>query len=173
MLPDPDTEKTRYLEHHNTYDNKGYVEFLKRATEPALPYLQTGMQGLDFGCGTEPVLAKIVSDVGFPCRWYDPFFYPVVPEGQFDFIFSTETFEHFHQPDAAISEITGLLKPGGILTVMTECWTDLNRFRNWYYVRDQTHVSLFHQKTFDFVAGKYGLTILSRPSKRVTIMRKN
>jgi len=51
FLPDPDSERKRYLEHENGPEFPGYVNFLYRAVNPALPFLTPGMRGLDYGCG--------------------------------------------------------------------------------------------------------------------------
>ena len=37
-----------------------------------------------------------------------------IPDGSYDFIFSLDVFEHIHQPFMAGSEITRLLRPGGV-----------------------------------------------------------
>lgn len=175
-LPDVEQEKMRYYEHINEYNNLAYVEFLERIFNPTLPYLQKNDVGLDFGCGPVPVLAALIRKKGFECDHYDPIFFPDVPgfpEKTYDFIFSTEVIEHFHHPKPAFMELIGMLKVGGILALMTECWTDLSRFPNWYYVRDETHVSIYHEKTLDFIVEKLGMEIVDRPEKRVFIMRKS
>jgi hypothetical protein len=166
-------EKERYLTHINTMDNEGYVQFLNRALLPALKFLPDGSTGLDYGCGPGPVLAELIRQMGFQCDFYDPIFFPDLPEKTYDFVFSTEVVEHFHHPKKSFLELVGLVKPGGFLTLLTECWTDLNRFRNWYYVRDDTHVSLYHEKTMQYVAVRFCLEIIERPEARVTIFRKN
>jgi SAM-dependent methyltransferase len=172
-LPDETQERDRYNEHINEYDNPDYTEFLGRAWQPTIPYLKKSGLGLDFGCGPIPVLASLIRQSGFRCDHYDPLFFPDLPQKNYDFIISTEVIEHFHHPKESFAEIIEILNEGGILTLMTECWTDLSRFPNWYYIRDDTHVSIYHQKTLDFIARQYDLTIIDRPEKRVTIFRKN
>lgn len=90
----------------------------------------------------------------------------------FHVVFSTECFEHFHQPAQTISEIVGMVKKGGYLGVMTEMWTDLDRFSSWYYTRDDTHVIFFHEQTFDWLCGEYGLRRVWSDGKRVMIFQK-
>ena len=67
------------------------------------------------------------------CDDYDPLFadHPFRPP--YDFIFATECLEHFHNPESEIRRISSLLKPGGLLGTMTERWTTLEQFPNWYY----------------------------------------
>jgi hypothetical protein len=39
LQPSQEDEKARYLEHRNDAGEKGYVDFLKQAIDPALPFL--------------------------------------------------------------------------------------------------------------------------------------
>jgi SAM-dependent methyltransferase len=109
------------------------------------------MEGLDFGCGPNPVLPDILKSAGYGCLNYDPIFFLDFPDERVDFIFATETFEHFFNPLREMKFITALLRPGGILTVMTQRWKSPDQFADWWYVRDITHVSFFHKKTFDYI----------------------
>lgn len=193
FLPDVPHERERYEQHDNTPDNAGYVSFLSRALDPLLPYMSDGAICLDHGCGPGPVLAGLVRAEGFTCWAYDPIFYPdglaeaaaelgsgtsnvldpiATLSEAFDVVFSTECFEHFHQPAQTISEIVGMVKKGGYLGVMTEMWTDLDRFSSWYYTRDDTHVIFFHEQTFDWLCGEYGLRRVWSDGKRVMIFQK-
>lgn len=183
-------EQERYNNHQNTPENPGYRTFLSRAIDPVLEILRTdnhlsndinkgsenagngGLHALDFGCGPGPVLSLILGENGIPCFNYDPIYFPNWPESTFNLIFSTETFEHFHQPGETISQITDLLQPGGILCVMTEQWTDVSRFSSWYYTRDDTHVCFYHTDTFQWICEKFGYKILSNDRKRVIILQK-
>ena len=56
-----DAEKTRYLEHENIVDDKGYRNFLSKLTNPLKKKLSSSSTGLDFGCGHGPALADILS----------------------------------------------------------------------------------------------------------------
>ncbi|MCH8495322.1 MAG: class I SAM-dependent methyltransferase [Balneolales bacterium] len=133
---------------------------------------RSGLHALDFGCGPGPVLSLILRENGIRCVNYDPIYYPDWPETTFNLIFSTETFEHFHQPGETISQINDLLQPGGILCVMTEQWTDISRFSSWSYTRDDTHVCFYHTDTFQWICEKFGYEILYNDRKRVIILQK-
>jgi SAM-dependent methyltransferase len=183
FLPDSSREQERYLEHNNDSDSVGYASFLSRVLDPLLPYMSDGAICLDYGCGPIPVLAEVVRSEGFTCWAYDPIFYPDgLAEAAaelggmgleaFDVIFSTECFEHFHQPAETISEIVGMLRKGGYLSVMTEMWTDLERFSNWYYTRDDTHVVFYHALTFDWICETFGLKRVWTDEKRVVVLQK-
>jgi SAM-dependent methyltransferase len=166
-------EREIYLTHNNGIDQPGYVEFLNRAVKPALKYLTKTMTGLDYGCGYAPTLSEILARQGYKCENYDPFFVPNDLDLKYDFIFSTEVFEHFCRPEIEMRKITELLKPGGILIIMTERWQSLKQFNNWYYTRDPSHIVFYNKNTFKFISNKFGYTKLYDDHKRITIHRKN
>jgi len=165
-------EKKRYLSHINGIDQPGYVEFLNRAIEPASNYLNKDMLGLDYGCGYAPTLSKILKQKGILCEDYDPYFVKNDLNKKYDFIFSTEVFEHFGDPRIELEKIDELLKPGGFLIVMTERWDELNRFSKWYYTRDPSHVVFYHSKTFDYIESKFEFKKLFDDRKRIIVYKK-
>jgi hypothetical protein len=171
-LPTGKSDKKRYLTHKNGIQYKGYVDFLNQAIEPALPFLNNDMQGLDFGCGPVPTLSEILDQEGFNCDNYDPIFFPEMPKKEYDFIFASECFEHFFFPAKEMQRIKNLLKPGGILIILTETWKSVEDFASWYYARDFTHVSFFHNHTFSYIAEKFGFEPMASFNGRVRLMQK-
>lgn len=161
-----------YRNHHNTLENKGYVTFLNRVIEPSVLFFEKGMIGLDYGCGPGPVLSTLVREKGFKCYNYDPLFAVDHPFQSYDFIFSTECFEHFHYPAKDLENILGLLKTGGFLCLMTELWDSIQQFEHWYYKLDPTHASFYHSNTLEFIKNKYGLKEMFSDGKRVIVLRK-
>ena len=129
--------------------------------------LRPGMKALDFGCGPGPAMGLLLAEFGIETHVYDPIYAPEWPDGGFDLIFSTETFEHFHHPAESIAAITTLLNPGGVLAVMTLLWTDEERFGKWSYTRDSTHVCFYHSRTFEWIARRFGYEILHNDGRRV------
>ncbi|MGM0375728.1 MAG: class I SAM-dependent methyltransferase [Bacteroidota bacterium] len=171
-LPRRDEEQTRYQEHENTIEAPGYVKFLNQAIEPTLPFLSADMRGLDYGSGPGPTLSQLLGRNGIRCLDYDPIFGPELPKGPFDFIFSTETFEHFHHPGREMDRIEERLKPGGILTIMTMFRPSLDEFPKWFYPGDYTHVTFFNLETFEFICRKWNYHHLWDDGKRVIILKK-
>lgn len=171
FLPVPEAEKQRYAKHRNGLDDAGYVAFMKQALAPALPFLKPEMRGLDYGCGHTPILRLLLAEVGLRCENYDPFFFPEWPDGTFDFLFATEVVEHFHRPADEWPRMLSLLKPGGILTVMTAPWEDLDAFRTWGYASDETHVAFYHRLTLDWIFDEFGLVKLDGSNPRVSVLR--
>lgn len=171
-LPGPEAERRRYELHRNGLEDAGYVAFLRQAVEPALPFLAPEMRGLDYGCGHTPTLHLLLKEAGLGCENYDPFFKPEWPAGLYDYLFATEVVEHFHRPATEWTRMLSLLKSGGILTVMTAPWTDLESFRTWGYASDETHVVFYHRVTLDWICGAFGLEVLDAPSPRVRVLRQ-
>lgn len=172
FLPAPEAEKARYAKHRSGLGDAGYVGFMKQAFAPVLPFLKPEMRGLDYGCGHTPTLHLLLAEAGLRCDNYDPFFFPAWPAGTFDFLFATEVVEHFHQPAIEWPRMLSLLKPGGLLTVMTAPWEDLDAFRTWGYASDETHVAFYHRRSLEWIFRKFGLDELDGRNPRVSVLRK-
>ncbi|MFP4090040.1 MAG: class I SAM-dependent methyltransferase [Cyclobacteriaceae bacterium] len=173
FLPSPAQEKTRYDQHQNTADDKGYVSFLEQLITPASAYLKPGMRALDFGCGPEPVLASLLEErFSLSCEVYDPYYFPQLPEGKYDCIFATETFEHFFQPALELEKLSQWLMKDAYLFMMTSRWHSLQHFKNWWYRRDITHVSFYHRKSMEFIAASYGFNVLYDDQKSICLLQK-
>jgi len=172
QLPPPDQERTRYQQHHNSIEDAGYVGFLELVLTPLRPHLNPSMRGLDYGCGPNPVLAQLVRGQGLHCDTYDPFFadHPLQPP--YDFLLSTECFEHFHQPARDLARICQLLRPGGWLGIMTELWATPEQFATWAYTRDRTHVCFFHEQTLHFLCQRFPLELVWLDHHRVALFRR-
>lgn len=170
-LPAPEEEEKRYREHNNGIEYPGYVNFLLQAIEPAIPFLTKNMRGLDYGCGPMPTLSVLLEKRGYGCKYFDPFFFPTLPGGPYDFVFATECFEHFFKPGKEIECIKSLLRPAGYLIVMTETWNSVEAFSDWYYAKDFTHVSFYHTDTFRFVSERYGFALLECSNPRIILMQ--
>lgn len=166
-------EKKRYSFHQNNAEDNGYVAFLNRAIEPAISFLNKDMHGFDYGCGPNPVLAHLVSEKGFKCDFYDPYFFPECKfDRKYDFIFATECFEHFFNPGMEIERISELLKTNGILSIMTELWNPVDDFSAWYYKNDPTHVCFYSKNTIDYICDNFHFIKIYTDDKRVIILKK-
>jgi len=171
---DPVEEEQRYLEHNNSIKDNEYRAFLSRLSDPLKEKISLGSNGLDFGCGTGPALADMLTQDGFKVELYDPFFFPDkgVLSKQYDFITCTETVEHFYDPFKEFNILNDLLKPGGWLGVMTSFLTSDEMFESWYYRRDPTHVSFYCEKTFQVIASQRNWKCEIK-SKDVVLLQKN
>lgn len=162
-----------YDTHENALDDPGYRRFLGRLFTPLAQRLPPGASGLDFGCGPAPALAAMFAETGFAMRAYDPLFAPdtTALEQAYDFITSSEVFEHLAEPGAEIARLAGLLRPGGWLGVMTKRVRDREAFAQWHYIRDPTHICFYSDTTFRFIATRHGLE-LDFAGADVVLLRK-
>ncbi|MDD3740732.1 MAG: hypothetical protein PHH30_05770, partial [Bacteroidales bacterium] len=99
----PIEEKKRYSFHNNSIDEIGYVNFLNQLISPAKQFIKLEDVALDFGCGPDPVLSKLLMSNGMKCDYYDPFFFPDLKNTvKYDIVFASECFEHFFYPSKEI-----------------------------------------------------------------------
>ncbi|MEO9876935.1 MAG: class I SAM-dependent methyltransferase [Anderseniella sp.] len=149
-----DAEYAHYLTHENDVCDVGYRTYLSKLADPLLSRLRPASSGLDYGCGPAAALADMMREAGHDMSLYDPFFEadksPLTRN--YDFVTCTETVEHFHLPAVEFKRLAGLLKPGGLLAVMTIFQTDDSRFANWRYRHDPTHVVFYREHTFAILA---------------------
>lgn len=169
----PEEERSVYDLHNNDPGDSGYRAFLKKLAVPMIARIPSGAVGLDFGCGPGPALAEIFRESAMEVALYDPFFYrdPSVLDQQYDFITCTEVVEHLHHPAKVFAQLDGLLKPGGWLGIMTCFQTCDERFDNWHYRRDPTHVVFYREASLRLIAERMGW-VMSVPCKDVAIFYK-
>lgn len=156
-------EKARYLLHENDVDNPDYQKFVKPLIDQVNNHFtESGVAkdkrlGLDFGAGTAPVLAEQLKLQGYHVNVYDPYFWPDrgALNEQYDFIVSCEVIEHFFNPFIEFDLFKKMLKPGGVLGLMTMIYDSNLSFDEWFYRRDPTHVVFYSKKTFEWIAQEY------------------
>lgn len=165
-------ELKRYQSHQNNRE-EGYVAFLNRILIPATDYLKLHFMVLDYGCGPNDVLAQLIREKGFKCDSFDPFFKPESQKSNYDFIFSTEVFEHFFNPKFEIEKLLNMLNINGYLGIMTDFWVDNEHLPNWYYIADPSHVVFYSINTFQYIETKYALNRIYTDNKRVIIWQKS
>lgn len=150
-----------YATHENNPHDHRYRSFLSRTFTPVVERLEIGASGLDFGCGPGPALSLMFEEAGFPCAVYDPHFAqnPLVWQQQYDFITATEVFEHLRAPQHELERLLRVLKPNGVLAIMTQRPLGLAEFSTWRYSTDPTHICFFPEASFAWIANHYGLRI--------------
>jgi SAM-dependent methyltransferase len=171
--PTREEERAEYLLHENDAGEPGYRRFLGKLAGPLLARLAPASSGLDYGCGPGPALAAMLREAGHAVALYDPFFHADARslERTYDFITCTEAAEHFHAPAEEFARLDRLLRPGGVLALMTCFQTDDARFAGWHYRQDRTHVVFYREATLRHVAERQGWTC-EIPVKDVALMRK-
>lgn len=153
----PELEKNHYDLHENHPEDRGYRAFLARTLEPVCERLDPGAEGLDFGSGPGPTLSLMFRERGFPCENYDIFYASDSRrlERKYDFITATEVVEHLAAPGAVLDRLWSLIRPRGLLAIMTKRMIDHTRFARWHYKNDPTHICFFHRHTFEWLAKKW------------------
>ncbi len=173
-LLDSESEKKRYELHKNHKNDQGYISFLSKVINPLLESIKTNMIGLDYGCGPAPVVSEILKENKIHCEYYDPYFYPKdIPDEKYDYIISTECFEHFYYPSKEINIINSHIKKDGYLAIMTGFWNESILSREWYYAMDPTHTGFYCQRTIDYIAHNWNYRIIYNDLKSVVILQKN
>ncbi len=167
------SEEKEYDRHNNSVENIGYVNYLSNFLEEAVePFVKKGLH-LDYGCGPGPVLHELMKKRGFNSKTYDYYYQhdKDYSNYKYDIITSTEVFEHFHDPIENIEKILMLLKEGGVLAIMTSFVKSEPEFYDWWYIRDITHVSFYHIKTFGYLAKKYNLEIVYTNNVNIIVLK--
>ena len=170
---DLETERQHYLKHENHIDNNDYRKFLSRITNPLKKYILKNENGLDYGCGYAPALVKMLLEEGYNIECYDPFFFPnnSIFLKKYHFITCSEVVEHFFAPREEFRKIDSILDVNGYLAIMTSFMTDDNLFKDWYYIRDPTHVVFYNKKTFEVIASQMNWSMIN-PSRNIVLFRK-
>jgi SAM-dependent methyltransferase len=154
---DPKEEKSRYDLHENDPADLQYRRFLNQLFEPLEKKLQLNSLGLDFGSGPGPTLSVMFEEKGHRMNIYDPFYTDdkSVLELTYDFITTTETAEHLFYPEKEFNMLWSILKPGGFLGIMTKLVPNHDKFHDWHYMKDDTHVTFYSKDTFEWLAGSW------------------
>ncbi|MFQ2917992.1 class I SAM-dependent methyltransferase [Aeromonas allosaccharophila] len=170
---DEAAEKAVYDGHDNRVDDPRYRTFLMRAFGEVLSRVAIPASGLDFGCGPGPALVAMGREAGYQMAGYDKFYadFPELLTRQYDFITSTEVIEHIAEPRAALEQLWGCLKPGGVLVLQTQRVLSDERFKNWRYRHDPTHIVFFAEASFQVLAASWQAE-LSFPHADVAVLQK-
>lgn len=164
----------RYATHKNNELDQGYIEFLNKLLIPLAQFLPEQFIALDFGCGPGPTLSGLLSGMGGAVENYDPLFFPAdeLLNKKYDVVTSSEVVEHFKNPDEHWPTLVALVKPGGLLGIMTLLFGPTIDYKSWWYKNDPTHVVFYQEKTLHYLADKFNLEILFNDHKSVVVFRK-
>lgn len=130
-------------------------------------------KGLDYGCGTGPVVTTELEKEGYSIVLYDPYFYPnkEVLKTTYDFIICCEVMEHFYEPKREFSELAARLNPGGKLYCKTSIYSEEINFDNWFYKNDSTHVFFYTEKSLEWIKNNLGYKKLNIEPKIIVFSR--
>lgn len=167
----PPEEKQRYDLHQNE-STAGYQAFLEPLVQRLEAHFRAAdldpsrLQVLDYGCGPTAYLSTLLLQKGFIPSNYDLYYFPDQDQLRktYHAITSTEVWEHFYNPKEEIEKQLKLLKPGGLLAVMTSAHRGEAVFHDWHYRRDLTHVAFFSENSMQWLAERYRLQLIHQRS---------
>ena len=150
-------EKAHYEKHNNDVFDERYQNFVSPIVNAILQDFTSEAKGLDFGSGTGPVIAKMLTDKGYQVQNYDLFFAnePSLLQEKYDYVSCCEVMEHFHQPYKEFELLKSLLLPKGKLYCKTAIYHNQTPFENWYYKDDFTHVFIYQPKTLEWIKNEF------------------
>lgn len=160
------SEKAIYDKHENNSGDLHYLRFLNRLAAPLLDHLnkkaRLSLNGLDYGCGPGPGLATMLQSAGHCMSVFDLFYAneSATLTHTYDFVTCTEVIEHFNNPAQDLRTLFERVKPKGTLGIMTKLFTSKEKFANWHYKNDPTHVSFFCKETFEYLCEQYQCKIV-------------
>ena len=167
-----DQQRRHYQKHNNDLSDMGYREHLMRVIRPLRSLLGENANGLDYGCGPILSIGALMKTEGIDCHSFDPFFFPdqsLLTSDTYDFITCAEVVEHFNDPHNQFQHLYEMLRPDGLLAVMTQLPPP--SFKGWWYHRDPTHVAFYSEETFDWIARYWHMSRMVS-ADNVFILRK-
>jgi len=170
FLPEMHAEIACYESHNNDVHDHRYQSFVDPIYSSILRDFGPEHKGLDFGAGTGPVISKLLHDKGYNVSQYDPFFHdhPALLQNRYDYIACCEVIEHFFNPDAEFALLKKLLHAKGKLYCMTLLYKPGIDFKNWVYIKDETHAFIYQASTIKWIYENYAFASCSIKGRLIT-----
>lgn len=164
-------EFLRYQKHNNN-QNQDYLIYQETFYRQISEFL--GKKVLDFGCGDNHILADIIKENEHEIMFFDKYFYPDenYKKYRYDAVILEEVIEHLSDPLTVLKELTTLLETGGKFVVRTMMIPNDVFSKNWWYLRDSTHISFFNYKTFSYLCELLQMKIIYFNDKDLIILQK-
>lgn len=170
FLEDED-ERSRYLNHQNDPEEIRYAQYLNQILDTIKPFIDQSMIGLDYGTGPTVSLARVLTQQGYQCDYYDKYFFPKINQNQYDYLILCEVIEHFKHLSTELNNLKNLVTYSKCIFIKTQMCLDKEFFKNWYYPRDPTHVIFFTEKSMDILAKKLEMNLV-KLSKNIFMLSK-
>jgi hypothetical protein len=166
-------EKARYDTHNNDVEDPRYQNFVSPITASVIKKHPTSHIGLDFGCGSGPVITHILEHHGYQLNLYDPIYQPnqKVLDQTYDYIVCCEVMEHFSDPSKEFLTLHDLLKPKGVLYCMSWLYDESIDFSSWFYRKDPTHIFFYQKETIAFMASHFKFKSYQINNRLITFSR--
>jgi SAM-dependent methyltransferase len=181
-------ELSRYALHDNTLSNKGYVDFLTEVADVAVSVasdishrelsmedpIEPPIKLLDFGCGKEAALCRLLELRGIDCYPYDPLYdglrLPNVVD-KYDIIVACEVIEHLRDIAGELRLMARLLRSGGAIILRTQLYDGAPDFQKWWYAQDPAHINFFSRKTMEKLASSIDKRLEETEHRDIFIVR--
>jgi methyltransferase type 11 len=144
------------------------IIFSKIATFVMSSCVNTKCDFLDYG-GGYGIFTRMMRDNGFNFYWYDKYAINLVARGfegsisekKYEAVTSFENFEHFENPIEEIEKIFSLTDFVLFSTELVK--VPAPSTNNWWYycLEHGQHISIFSNKTLEYIAKKYGYNLIS------------
>jgi hypothetical protein len=181
----PETEEhQRYSTHENNLEDPRYLKYLEESIEPFLSYTSKSEKGLDYGCGPTKGLEYILKPKGYDLESYDKYFYPnplsinsnfadnQLEGKKFDYLVCHEVIEHFVNFNKELQTVLDLLNPNGKLFIRTELYPqEVNKFEDWYYKNDSTHVFFLSLDTLKYIELSFNIKFKQLDKNKLILIK--
>ena len=167
-----DEERKRYDLHDNDHANEGYVRFLNEIVFLVKGRCSASDRILDYGCGRDTVLAGLLRKEGFDCTAYDPLYGIGMSSlsQSYDMIILCEVIEHLRDLKAEIRLLKKTAGQKGVFIVRTHLYPSLEKFPDWWYMNDITHINFFSIDTITTMAAMLGKKSVERRGRDIFIL---
>jgi hypothetical protein len=175
LIPDEEAALTRYKQHHNDDNSKGYHQFLSQIIERALYYAGNVQTVIDWGSGPNPAASNIMRNQGLSVFSWDPYFSAAdIPQkAYYDLGICIEAAEHFIQPQKDFSAFFETLKPGAFAVIHTHLAPkDDNEFLRWWYTEDITHVSYYSVRALELLGEMNNAKLITIEKDKLAVFKK-
>lgn len=167
-------EKARYETHNNDVNDKGYQNFVMPLVDKVLEDYKPNSLGLDFGCGSGPVIAKLLREQDYLVNLYDPYFANIAENLnlKYDYIIACEVIEHFYNPNKEFVLLRSLLSEEGSLYLKTDLIDENFDFQSWYYKNDPSHVFFYSKESLRWIKEEFSFKTLIISDRHIKLSLK-
>lgn len=161
--PPKEEEIRRYATHNNQYGNPAYRTYLEKILEGATEWMGSlnDYRVLDYGGGEEEVLARMLREKAIEAECWDPIYgYDKLDSTPYDRIICCEAAEHFANPKNEFQRMKKILRPGGLIYVVTRLSDTIDQPLQWWYINDSTHLVFYSCRSWEYIADSFGFTLL-------------
>jgi hypothetical protein len=141
----------RYLQHENAIEDQQYLNWCSLFLDKFKSLIKVDDEILDYGAGPVKAFAHLLPT--YNVESYDPLFFAdeKILQKKYDVIICQEVVEHFVEVKLDWEKMLSLLKPQGLIFIRTSLYHSKLDFSNWHYPRDLTHVSIYSQKSVEWI----------------------